>query len=280
MTLGQHLAEAIARDTGITRRDLLDAFAAVPRERFLGPPPWLIAKAGLDGAGGPAYVESSDLADVYENVSIALDRERQLFNGAPGIVAQWLEALNPRPGERAYHVGCGSGYFTAVLSKLTATVVGVDIDEALTGQAGEALADFANVSILTADGTTFAPAAYDLGLVSTGVSVIPELWLARLNRGGRIVVPLAVPIAPFLSKAIVFLLEQSGAAKMIGGAVIYSAAGTTNVDAQRRLMASFRGGDPHAVQSLRRDAHDETASCWLHERGYCLSKDRLPLQHP
>lgn len=271
--LGQRLADAIARDTGITNRELLDAFAAVPRERFLGPPPWLIAKGPIDGSG-MALVESSDVADVYANVSVALARERMLFNGAPGVVAVWLDALKPKRGERAFHVGCGAGYYSAILAKLAGSVIAVDIDEALTEQAGEALADAANVTILTADGTAFAPAEYDVALVNAGISVIPELWLDRLNPGGRIVVPLAVPVAPFLSKAIVFLIEQSGPATMIGGAIIYTAAGA----APSRLMEAFRGGDPHDVRSLRRDAHDEGPSCWLHEKRYCLSKDRLPLQ--
>ena len=273
--LGVRLADAIARDTGITNRELLDAFAAVPRERFLGPPPWLIAKGPIDGSG-MALVESSDVADVYANVSVALDRERMLFNGAPGVVAAWLDALKPRPGERAFHVGCGSGYYSAILAELAGSVIAVDVDEALTDQAGEALAGVANVTILTADGTAFAPAEYDVALVNAGISVIPELWLERLNPGGRIVVPLAVPVAPFLSKAVVFLIEQAGAAAMIGGAIIYTAAGAV----QSRLMDAFRGGDPHDVRSLRRDAHDEGPSCWLHEKRYCLSKDRLPLQRP
>ena len=275
MSLGQRLAESIARDTGITNRELLEAFAAVPRERFLGPPPWLIAKGPIDGSG-MALVESSDVADIYANVSVALARERMLFNGAPGVVALWLDALRPRPGERAFHVGCGSGYYSAILARLAGSVIAVDVDDALTGRAAEALAGVANVTILTADGTAFAPAEYDVGLVNAGISVIPELWLDRLNPGGRMVVPLAVPVAPFLSKAIVFLIEQSGAARMIGGAIIYTAAGA----ATSRLMEAFRRGDPHEVHSLRRDAHGEEPGCWLHEKGYCLSKDRLPLQRP
>jgi hypothetical protein len=47
--LGRRLADAIAHDAGITNGALLDAFASVPRERFLGPPPWLIAKSANDG---------------------------------------------------------------------------------------------------------------------------------------------------------------------------------------------------------------------------------------
>ena len=270
MALGHLLREAIARDTGMRRERILDAFASVPRERFLGPPPWWIAKPAIDGSLTPRYEETSDPAAVYANVSVALDRERQLYNGSPGTVATWIDALDPREGERAFHVGCGTGYFTAILGKLAGSVVGVDVDEALIEQANDALADYPNVSVLVADGTTFAPRTFDCGLVSAGFSTIPELWLDRLSADhGRLVVPLAVPFQPFLSKGFVFLIERRGekyAAKMIGGTIIFSAVGKPG--------PLFSAGDPHEVQSLRRDAHDAGASCWLHEAAYCLSKQR------
>jgi len=84
---GSRLTEAIARDTGIVRRDLLDAFASIPRAPFLGPPPWLIARGPSDGASGPTYAETNDPEALYANVSVALDAERQLYNGAPGTMA-------------------------------------------------------------------------------------------------------------------------------------------------------------------------------------------------
>jgi protein-L-isoaspartate(D-aspartate) O-methyltransferase len=283
--LGQRLVDAIARDTGSDHTRLLDAFAAVPRERFLGPPPWLIAKPPLDGATGATYVETSDVADVYANVSVALDASRQLFNGAPGTVAGWLEALNPRSGERAFHAGCGSGYFTAVLATLVGpkgSVVAADVDESLVDQADEALADFPNVSLLTADATAFAPDSYDVGLVNMGVSVIPDLWLTRLaGRNGRLAIPLTVPLPGrdaerHLSKGFVFLIERSGSAytaRVIGGVIIFSASGSANEAAQRRLMRSLNTSNPGEVRSLRRDAHASSETCWLHEERYCLSRD-------
>ncbi len=191
--------------------------------------------------------------------------------------------MNPQRGQRAYHVGCGTGYFTAVLATLVGergSVVGVDVDEALADRANDVLADTPNASILTTDGTAFAPTAFDLGLVSTGVSAIPEPWLDRLScHNGRIVIPLAVPLPgrgpSFLSKGVVFLIERSDgryAARMIGVVVIFTAAGATSEAAERRLMKSLMSGDPHGVRSLRRDHHAPDDTCWLHDDAYCLSK--------
>jgi len=274
--LGRRLADAIERDSGCTDARLLAAFAATPRERFLRPPPWLIARRALDGSATPAYVETSELADVYDNVSVALDASRQLFNGAPGTVAVWLEALAPREGERAFHAGCGSGYYSAVLARLVDSVVAVDVDEALIKQAGEALADFPNVSVLAADATAFAPSSYDVGMANMGVSVIPEPWLERMNpHGGRMAFPLTVPIDANLSKGIVLLVERAAedvyTVRMIGVAVVFAAAGKADQAAQRKLMTSLMSANPHEVKSLRRDPHPEDATCWLHEERYCLS---------
>jgi protein-L-isoaspartate O-methyltransferase len=169
----------------------------------------------------------------------------------------------------------------ATLVETNGSVVAVDVSESLIDHASEALADFPNVSLLTADATVFAPASYDVGLVNMGVSVIPDLWLTRLNRrNGRLAVPLAVPLPSgsaesYLSKGIVFLIERSGHAymvRMIGGAIIFSASGKANEAAQRRLLNSLMTADPHEVKSLRRESHVPSDACWLHEELYCLSR--------
>jgi protein-L-isoaspartate(D-aspartate) O-methyltransferase len=181
-----------------------------------------------------------------------------------------------------FHAGCGTGYYSAIAAHTVGaggSVVAVDIDEALIEHASEALADAPNVSLLARDATTFAPVSFDVGLVNTGLTLIPEVWLERLNpNGGRMAVPLAVPMQPTLSKAIVFLIERAGgtyAARMIGGAIIFTAVGPSNPAAQARFFESFQR-DPHEVRALRRDAHAAGASCWLHEERYCLSFRTTP----
>jgi protein-L-isoaspartate(D-aspartate) O-methyltransferase len=285
--LGQRLAEAVRRDAGCKEERLLEAFASTPRERFLGPPPWLVARPSSDGTPGPSYAETSDLADLYANVSVALDAPRGLFNGAPGVVAAWLEALNPRVGDRAFHAGCGTGYYTAILAKLvgpSGSVVSVDVNQSLIERARDALVDRPNVSLQSADATSLAPPPYDVGLVNIGVSVIPHSWISALRpRGGRLQVPLAVPLPggaekSTLSKGIVLLIErheEAFSARTIGVAVIFSASGGAYEAAERRLLATLLKGNSHEVQSLRRDSHEPGAACWLHEERYCLSRLRI-----
>jgi protein-L-isoaspartate(D-aspartate) O-methyltransferase len=285
---GDRLASAIARDTGITRANLLHAFAVVERERFLGPPPWLIAKPAYDGSDGAEYEQTTELASLYSNVSVALDPDRQLYNGQPGTVAVWLDALNPRAGERVFHVGCGSGYYTAILATLVGpagSVIAVDVDELLVNFARKALADCRNVSAVVADAGTFDPGVFDVALVNAGFSVIPDSWLSGLSPShGRLVIPLTVPLPSRrrrsnLSKGIVFLIEraeQAYFARMLGGAIIFTAAGNPPDAAQKQLIESLRRGNPHEVRSLRRDAHAVDTSCWLHAERYCFSRVAPP----
>jgi protein-L-isoaspartate(D-aspartate) O-methyltransferase len=287
---GPRLAASIEHYTGLHDPRLLDAFASVPREAFVGPPPWQVATAATDGASGLVCRGTSDLARVYDNVSIALDERRELFNGAPGTIATWLAALAPRPGERAYHVGCATGYYTAVLALLvgpSGPVIGVDIDAVLVERGRSAIDPFPNVTIVVTDGQTYDPGEFDVAMVSAGVPTIPERWLDRLSpNGGRMVVPLAVPVLgpsghSHLSRGIVFLIERTGdeyGARMIGGAVIYSTTGGSSLKARRQLMRSLQDYSTHDVRSLRRDPHAKSRACWFHCKPVCLSRNPVAFQ--
>ena len=101
--------EAICR---LRSAALVDALAAVPRERFLPPGPWtvLVDVASGSGSGIQTRVTAdADPARVYHNIGIAIDPSRQRFNGHPGTIAPWIDALDLAPGGRVLHVGCGLG---------------------------------------------------------------------------------------------------------------------------------------------------------------------------
>jgi protein-L-isoaspartate(D-aspartate) O-methyltransferase len=56
---------------------------------------------------------------------------------------------------------------------------------------------------------------------------------------------------------------------------IFPCIGAVDADAEadRRLGAAIaRGVAPDAVHTLRRDAHEPAATCWLHGEGFCLSQ--------
>jgi protein-L-isoaspartate(D-aspartate) O-methyltransferase len=46
---------------------------------------------------------------------VALDAAHDINNGQPSALAYWIEALDLKAGDRVYHLGCGVGYYTAII---------------------------------------------------------------------------------------------------------------------------------------------------------------------
>jgi protein-L-isoaspartate(D-aspartate) O-methyltransferase len=172
---------------------LEQAFAEVPREDFVGPGPWHIM--GLKSAlAGDRYVEtpSADPAHLYRNALIALDAEKGINNGEPSLHAAWIGAVAPRPGETVSHVGAGTGYYSAILSRLVLPGGGVrafEIEPELAERARVNLAAFPNVQVVEGDATSLPLPASDVIYVNAGVVAPPAVWLHALKPGGRLIFP-------------------------------------------------------------------------------------------
>jgi hypothetical protein len=97
VTLDEHrraYAGAIASAAGLTTEALVDALASVPREAFLPPGPWM-AVGEQDRT--PRQTPGDEPPFVYENVSVAIDPERRLFNGELEVLQ--LRSPAPAAGE-------------------------------------------------------------------------------------------------------------------------------------------------------------------------------------
>src|SRR5947208_2819104 len=149
--LRRYYAEEIRAVANIQTDSLVAAFAKVPRENFLGAGPWQIANPdswqalspGAKGGGSYRTTADADPKHLYHNVLIAIDASRQLNNGQPGGLAMWIDALEIQPGERVLHVGCGVGYYTAIIAEVVGSagqVIGVEVDQELAERAQQNLA--------------------------------------------------------------------------------------------------------------------------------------------
>ena len=154
----QFYASLVAAGGGELRERLESAFAFVPREHFLGPGPWY---AGTFNNSRLRYVQTpnSDPILVYQNLLFALDQALGINNGEPVLHGQMLAALNPDRGDTVLHIGCGSGYYTAILAQLvgpTGNVIGYEINEKLAERATTCLLPWDTVSVVpaTASGGT------------------------------------------------------------------------------------------------------------------------------
>ena len=85
---------------------LESALASVPREAFLGAPPWYLAR----GNGRYVALPSNDPTILYQDLLFRLSNKTGINNGSPSLHAHWLHAAQIAPGETVVHIGAGSGW--------------------------------------------------------------------------------------------------------------------------------------------------------------------------
>ncbi len=266
--------------TAMQSPSLLEAFAKVPREHFLGPGPGEIA--GPDLGMGPQlkYRETKD-ADprrLYHNVVVVIDRQRNLNNGHPSTLAAWLDRLEIAAGEHVFHIGAGLGYYTAILSESVGTagrVTAIEVDTELAARARESLTAWRNVDMHAGDGGEFDPGPVDAIFVNAGVTHPHPLWLDRLRDGGRLLIPLTFDVGGGIGKGVMMLVKREAshfAARFLTLVMIYSSTSVRDVEIDAALMKQLGSPKLFSVQSLRTDAHEAEETCWLHGHGFCFSQ--------
>jgi len=272
-------AEEIEALCGLRTPALVEAFATVPREGFLPPGPWIIRSETDYFSGTPRKTPDADARRVYHNIAIAIDAERQLFNGAPSLLGSCIDHLAIQPGDRVLHIGCGSGYYSALIAGCvgpTGHVVAIDVDETLAASARSNLASLPHAEVRAGDGTSIGDEPFDAILINAGVTHPLETWLEGLKPGGRMILPLTatVPAMGAIGKGPLLLLTKREAefeARVATVVAIYSAVGLRDTAMNERLGKALLRGQYPAFKRLRRDLHNESPGCWLHGPTWCLS---------
>lgn len=263
---------------------LVDAFAAVPREEFLPPGPWTVMADPNFGAGPlkTSLTADADPARVCHNIAVAIDADRQLFNGQPGTIGTWIDALDLARGARVLHIGCGLGYYTAVMAQCAGAggrVLAFEADRALADAARHNLASMPWVDVRADAASQPAGETFEAILVNAGVTHPLDAWLDALAPGGRLILPMTSTMVPMgnIGKGLVVLVSRdrdgSFAARVTGFVAVYSAVGIRDADLNERLGKAMMSGPQQwqAITRLRRDSHDPSSSCWLHGPSFCLS---------
>jgi protein-L-isoaspartate(D-aspartate) O-methyltransferase len=166
----EHMIDDQLVRRGVVDPRILDAMREVPRE---------------------AFVKPSDRGRAYADCALALGHGQTISQ--PYMVARAIELAELRPHDVALDVGLGSGYQAAVLSRLCARVIGIELLPELADEARERLAElgFDNVSVYCGDGSLGLPehAPYDAILVAAASPNIPTPLVEQLCVGGRLVIP-------------------------------------------------------------------------------------------
>ncbi|MGH3824223.1 MAG: methyltransferase domain-containing protein [Pseudonocardiaceae bacterium] len=187
-----------------------EAFAAVPRHRFIPETIWRI-----DGAELVALHRADDPQEWVQRaygpaaVIIQVDdghpagpgqRGRYITSSAsqPNVVALMLDALDATPGMRVLEIGTATGYNAALLAHRLGphNVTSVEIDPDLAEHARRALTTSGYpVTVITADGTQGYPphAPYDRIMSTAAVQQVPYPWVAQTRPGGKILTPWGTP---------------------------------------------------------------------------------------
>jgi protein-L-isoaspartate(D-aspartate) O-methyltransferase len=264
---------------------LVDALASVPRERFLPPGPWtVLAESDITGMAPAKTRQTADAdpARVYHNIGVAIDPERQLFNGQPATLAPWIDALELSPGNRVLHLGAGLGYYTAVMAACVGDegrVLALEADEGLAGEARRNLASMPWVDVRADPSGQLSGETFDAILVNAGVTHPLDAWLDALSPGGRMILPITSTMAPMgnIGKGLVFLVRKEGdgtlGAGVVGFVAVYSAVALRdellNPFIGKMLMAGPQQWS--SIGRLRRDPHEPSPSCRLHGGHFCFS---------
>jgi protein-L-isoaspartate(D-aspartate) O-methyltransferase len=162
------------RTTDVTSAPLLDAMLAVPREAFVG-------------------ANQRDLAYIDEDIRIAdgANGSGARYLMEPSPLAKLLQLAEIDAGDSVLDVGCGTGYSSALLSRLAKSAVALESDPALAETARSTLSALGcdNATVVTGplpQGYA-ANAPYDVIFVGGSVGQVPAALLDQLAEGGRLV---------------------------------------------------------------------------------------------
>ncbi len=157
------------RQKGITDASVLNVIATVPRHCFL---------------------DSAFSENAYEDKAFSIAEGQTISQ--PYTVAFQSQLLRLRKGEKVLEIGTGSGYQTAILCMLGASVYSIERHRKLHDSAKEMLrAMNLNAHLILGDGTKGLEklAPFDKIIVTAGAPVVPDTLVNQLKIGGILVIP-------------------------------------------------------------------------------------------
>ena len=165
------MVEGQVRTNDVTEGRLLGVMQTLPRERFVPHDKAALAYLDMDlPVGGTA------------------EHPRCLLK--PMVLGKLIAAAEIEAGDRVLDVACATGYSTAVLAGLGATVVAVEEDAELAHAAKRNLHELgiANATVHTGPLVEGAPkqGPYDVILINGAIETVPDALRAQLAEGGRL----------------------------------------------------------------------------------------------
>lgn len=172
-----NMVESQLRTNKVTDAAVLDAFLNVPRERFVPP-----------ALRGIAYVDDD----------IPLPGGRSLME--PMVLARLLQLAAIGTSDKVLEIGCATGYASALLGRIAASVTALESDQRMAAQARALLKELGCTAVTVVEGKLTdgwrANAPYDVILINGAVGTIPSTISDQLAEGGRLVCVLLAESGP------------------------------------------------------------------------------------
>lgn len=161
-------------DAGISNRAVLDVIRNTPRHIF---------------------VDEALASRAYDDTSLPIGFGQTISQ--PYIVARMTQLLlESGPTDKVLEIGTGSGYQAAILAQLVEQVFSIERIGALLNRARQRMRELKlyNVRLKHYDGHSGwkEHGPFDAIIVTAAPTEIPEVLLAQLAEGGRLIVPVGV----------------------------------------------------------------------------------------
>jgi protein-L-isoaspartate(D-aspartate) O-methyltransferase len=281
-------AKQLLAQVAVTDPWIEAAFTEVPREKYLGPGPWL----SFSGIGTYVPTPSDDPIYVYTDRLFGLIPSKTVNNGQPSLHVALIASAGVAPGQHVVQVGAGTGYYSAILAHivgLAGRVTAIEFDAGLAARATANLSEIANVRVVAGDAFTLAFEPADVIYVNTSTSRIPPAWLDGLREGGRLILPMSTraafrslqpgpldlaQLARMVPQHVVFRIERRGddyhVKPGVWGGFIPAEGGDSDA-ADAALAAALQNGGAPKVTRLYRSKDIPEERCWLRGEGWCLA---------
>ena len=164
----QTMVDCQIRPTKVTDENIIDAFATVPREAFVG---------------------RNQRAIAYVDEDLPLPGGRCMMEAM--VLARLIQALAVGKDDNVLVVGAATGYGAAIMARLAGSVIAVETRTQMVEKAQETLVSIGTDNAVAIKGRLTEGFAnegpYDAILIEGAVETMPERILDQLVNGGRLV---------------------------------------------------------------------------------------------
>ena len=164
----QTMVDCQIRPTKVTDENIIDAFATVPREAFVG---------------------RNQRAIAYVDEDLPLPGGRCMMEAM--VLARLIQALAVGKDDNVLVVGAATGYGAAIMARLAGSVIAVETRTQMVEKAQETLVSIGTDNAVAIKGRLTEGFAnegpYDAILIEGAVETMPERILDQLGNGGRLV---------------------------------------------------------------------------------------------